>query len=68
MENNFKEKDRVIGYEFVMEFVGCSSAKACELIKNSNRLAQEDGKVIFMSGKTTLKYFYKAIGICTEVY
>ncbi|QXW65628.1 hypothetical protein [Streptobacillus moniliformis] len=64
---NYCQKDRIVGYEFVKEFLGCSDTTACKYIKKANELAKKDGIEIFIKGKTTLKYFYLACGICTKV-
>lgn len=61
------EKDRIINYQYVMEFMQCGRTSACNIIKKANELARKDGVEVFISGKTTLKYFYKCIGIVTEV-
>ncbi|CAM3118469.1 hypothetical protein STFE110948_02865 [Streptobacillus felis] len=64
---NYCEKDKIIGYEFITKFLGCSPSTACKFIKKANELAKIDGVQLFIKGKTTLRYFYRACGISTKV-
>ncbi|WP_067142181.1 hypothetical protein [Oceanivirga salmonicida] len=60
-------KDRVIGYDYVMDFLSCSRTTAYKKIKLANEKMKKDGKNLDIQGKTTLKYFYQVIGISTPV-
>ncbi len=61
------EKDRVIGYDYVMNFLGCGRTVAYKKIKKANEKMKKDGKNLDIQGKTTLKYFYQVIGIDTPI-